>query len=217
MITASQISQYWRTMVFDCDGVLLNSNEIKSDAFYRVALRYGEQEAGKLRQFHIENGGISRYVKFKYFLSEIISRKDILEDELEALSKHYAQIVQDEVMQCQVTEKLEELRIATENVTWVVVSGSDETELRDIFERRKIAHFFDGGIFGSPDDKETIIAREMLKGNIEKPAVFFGDSSYDHEVAVEAGLDFFFVSDWSEAKESFKSFGNTIPRLSALL
>jgi hypothetical protein len=30
------------------------------------------------------------------------------------------------------------------------------------------------------------------------PAIFFGDSVFDHQSAVSAGLDFLFVSAWSE-------------------
>ena len=54
------------SIVFDCDGVLLNSNKIKTQAFYKCALPYGEKYATMLADYHIENGGISRNYKFKY-------------------------------------------------------------------------------------------------------------------------------------------------------
>ena len=38
----------------------------------------------------------------------------------------------------------------------------------------------------------------MASGNISQPALFLGDSKYDHQAARAAGLDFVFVSGWSE-------------------
>ena len=60
------------TLVFDCDGVLLDSNKVKTDAFYKSALPYGENAANELVSYHKENGGISRYIKFEYFLDSIL-------------------------------------------------------------------------------------------------------------------------------------------------
>ena len=53
----------YHSLIFDCDGVILNSNQIKSDAFYNVAKQFGDIAAKKLLKFHLENGGISRYKK----------------------------------------------------------------------------------------------------------------------------------------------------------
>ena len=54
--------------MFDCDGVLLNSNSLKTDAFYKSALDWGASPAKDLVNYHVQNGGISRYQKFDYFL-----------------------------------------------------------------------------------------------------------------------------------------------------
>ena len=60
----------YQTIIFDCDGVILNSNFQKIEAYRNTALRYGasENQADQLAQHHIKLTGISRYVKFKYFL-----------------------------------------------------------------------------------------------------------------------------------------------------
>ena len=60
--------QDYKTIVFDCDGVILNSNKVKSDAFSTVAKKYGEDEAKKLVSYNKKNGGVSRYLKFQYFI-----------------------------------------------------------------------------------------------------------------------------------------------------
>lgn len=70
-----------------------------------------------------------------------------------------------------------------------------------MFASRGIAEWFDGGIFGSPDTKDEILTRELATGNIQQPALFLGDSKYDYQVARAAGLDFVFLSGWSEVVE----------------
>ena len=50
-------------LFFDCDGVILNSNKVKTNAFYKIALEYGDESAKKLVNYHIQNGGISLYTK----------------------------------------------------------------------------------------------------------------------------------------------------------
>ena len=49
--------------------------------------------------------------------------------------------------------------------------------------------------------KMTVLAREKANGNIQFPALFIGDSKYDFEAATRAGLDFVFLSDWTEVPD----------------
>ncbi len=190
----------YKTIVFDCDGVLLNSNSIKTEAFFDVTRHYGNEYARALTYYHQQNGGISRYKKFEYFLSTILS-KPINQTELDHLAENFATQVKQSLMNCEVANGLEELRARTCQARWLVVSGGDQSELRDIFVKRGLAKLADGGIYGSPDSKDEILMREIANGNIVMPAVFIGDSKYDYRAARRAGLDFLFLSDWSEVEE----------------
>ena len=61
--------------VFDCDGVILNSNSIKMQCF-RCALGEAPKELiDQFIEYHQSFGGVSRYVKFKQFYTEIYVRK----------------------------------------------------------------------------------------------------------------------------------------------
>ncbi|ROQ20058.1 phosphoglycolate phosphatase-like HAD superfamily hydrolase [Marinimicrobium koreense] len=187
----------YRTIVFDCDGVILDSNKVKTEAFYQAALPYGEEAARALVQYHVSNGGISRYVKFEAFLSEL-APAGTPGPGLDELLERYASSVKQGLLECRVTEGLDELRAATPKASWLVASGGDQNELRSVFAQRELASLFDGGIFGSPDDKKVILQRELAALPDDKPALFIGDSRYDHEVAQTFGLDFVFVSQWTE-------------------
>jgi len=193
------ITEY-QTLVFDCDGVVLNSNRIKTQAFYKATKHYGHDPAQALVDYHVQHGGISRYLKMEYFLTDILG-KGIVPTELEDLLNRFACAVKDGLLSCEVAAGLDELRKKTAHTNWLIVSGGDQNELREVFTARGLADYFNGGIFGSPNDKDKILAREKANKNIDSNALFLGDSKYDYVAANKAGLDFVFLSDWTEVKD----------------
>lgn len=187
------------TIVFDCDGVILNSNEVKSRAFYATALPYGKECAQSLVSYHKERGGISRYKKFQWFLSKYVDEPTSAE--MDVLLNNYASAVSRGLLECDLVPGLKELRDRTLNTNWLIVSGGDQEELRTVFKKRGISDLFDGGIFGSPHSKEEILAREKRLGNIKSRSLFLGDSKYDHTAAQSQEIPFVFLSYWTEFDE----------------
>lgn len=192
--------KFYKTIIFDCDGVILNSNTIKSDGFKFATSKYCSDKVDEFIEYHKNNGGVSRYVKFKYFL-EVINNKKSSDIELEELLKSYQSFVLNRLLTCEVASELTTLKSITNQSKWLVASGGDEEELRQVFRLRKIDNLFDSGIFGSPTSKQEIINREIRSKNIVFPALFIGDSKLDYECSREAGMDFIFLSKWSEVKD----------------
>ena len=150
--------------------------------------------------YHVNLGGISRYHKFDYYLREILNQL-VTDSAIQALLDGFAKELEEGLMQCDLAKGLFDLRTATPNANWLILSGGDQQEIRTLFAKRKIDHMFDGGLFGSPDNKDEVLAREITNGNIRLPALFLGDSKYDFEAANRAGLDFIFLSDWTEVPD----------------
>lgn len=196
-----KLDQY-RTLVLDCDGVILNSNHLKIDAYFATAINFGanEQQAQALVDYHIKLGGISRFVKFQYFLSDIL-QQPVRQQDVDTLLADFGREVRRRLASCEIAPGLADLRAASADANWMVISGGDQLELRAIFEERDIAHWFDAGIFGSPDNKDEILARELQAGNIRQPALFLGDSRYDHQASTGAGLDFIFLHAWTDVPQ----------------
>ena len=95
------VSQY-ATLVFDCDGVVLNSNKVKTTAFYNAALPYGESAALALVKHHKKHGGISRYNKFEYFIETIVGEK-VEKKNMRKLLDVYAEEVCKGLLLCNVS------------------------------------------------------------------------------------------------------------------
>lgn len=194
------MSKPYRTYIFDCDGVLLNSNKVKTEAFYAATLQYGDTQAQAMVDYHRRHGGVSRYRKFEHFFSDIL-RRDAGHGEMEAVLDHYATEVRKSLLTCEVTPGLEALRAITRDCSWMIISGGDQTELREVFSARELSQYFDAGIFGSPSTKDEIVAQQVLSRQQRLPAIFFGDSRYDYLAARQAGLDFAFIFGWTEFDE----------------
>lgn len=192
----------YKTIVFDCDGVLLNSNKTKVQAYYNVAKRMGgtDQQAQAFVDYHIAKGSYPRNGKIKYYLKEIVKKTETPELMQQYLDT-FDQILDESLMECELADGFLELKAYTKNTKWMVLSGGDQTGLRNIFQRRNLTQYFECGIFGGPDIKEDVLAREQANGNIQLPALFVGDSKYDHQASTGAGLDFIFLSGWTEVKD----------------
>lgn len=190
------LTQY-RSLVFDCDGVLLNSNELKSKAFHAVARPFGNELADFFLAYHQSHGGISRHVKFRYLVEDLLAMRG--NDELMGvLLDEYARRVRTGLLTCEQAPSLKELRKQTPLATWSVVSGGDQAELREVFEARDLSLLFDSGIHGSPTTKIDILRALLADGSVKQPALFLGDSRYDHECAAANDVEFLFVAGWTE-------------------
>lgn len=206
----------FNTYVFDCDGVLLDSNRVKTEAFYHAALPYGEPAAQAFIDYHKANGGISRQKKFEYFFLNILNLSALPEDKYQKALNDYGKLTAEGLVRCEVLPGvLEFLTSLPAQAKKFVVSGGAQDEVRWVLEAKGLATFFDG-IYGNPVDKLTLVKNLDLKDS-DYPGIFFGDARYDHEVAKANGLDFIFLSavsdfdGWEEYVEShslpaFESF-----------
>ena len=206
------VSNY-KTLIFDCDGVVLDSNRIKTEGFRTASLPWGINAAESLVAYHVANGGISRHRKFSYFLDKILPQHapsavpGIDGPGLDELLATYAKAVRNGLNTCSVAKGLEDLKSQTPKSNWCIVSGGEQSELREVFSERLLDNLFDVGIYGSPDSKDEILARLLHDKKISRPALFLGDSRYDYMVSSKFNIDFAFIHGWSDVSD-WKLFVN---------
>lgn len=193
--------------MFDCDGVVLNSNQTKIDAYFAVAKKMGgtDAQAQAFVDHHVAKGSFPRNGKIEYYLQEIV-HEPVTAATVQRYLHAFEDILGETLMHCEAAPGLAALKSATPQARWMLLSGGDQAELRRVFPRRTVgndnlAQLFEAGIYGGPDKKDDVLAREITNGNLQLPALFVGDSKYDHQAASRAGLDFVFLSDWTEVSD----------------
>ncbi len=195
----------YNSLIFDCDGVVLNSNKIKTEAFRSILKNFNQDAVNEFIDYHKKNGGISRYVKLENFLKFIVPKycKNFHsnENQLKLLLKNYSKECKLSLYDSEVARGLDKLREILKDIPWLIVSGGDQSELKEVFKYKNISELFNGGIFGSPDKKIDILKREISNGLIKYPSLMFGDSKLDHIAAKSQKIDFLFVSQWTDFKE----------------
>jgi phosphoglycolate phosphatase-like HAD superfamily hydrolase len=199
-----------QTWVFDCDGVILDSNVIKTEAFRKVASTFGEDLANRLVSYHVTHGGISRFSKFEWFLREVLGGK--FNHQLhESLCAQYGVQVKNALAECEYTTGFLELlqRLNSAGIFPYVVSGGFEEELHEVFSLRKIGSSF-AAIFGSPRTKQQILAELEIGGVNISSGIFWGDAKADHDAAAQSGMKFVFVKKYSEALPWFSSVADSV-------
>ena len=113
---------------FDVDGVILDSNKIKTEGFYTVAKKYGKEAAQKLVDYHTANGGISRYKKFDYLFTHILNQTDF-ESEKKKCLEQYSEVVRGQLLKAPMVHGLEQkLENEFSGISKFVITGGDEKE-----------------------------------------------------------------------------------------
>ncbi len=195
-----ELSKY-ETWLMDCDGVLLDSNRLKTDAFREVAMEFGEAAADQLVAYHVEHGGVSRHVKLRYLQEQILGQA--FHERLQArLLAAFSARTKALLLECPITEGCLELldAIQQRGAIVFVVSGGDQDDLREVFAARGLAERF-AGIYGSPQTKSAIVDALRASHACVAPAVFVGDARADHQAAERAEADFIFVHRYSEMED----------------
>jgi len=186
-------------IIFDCDGVVLNSNSIKTEAFALIGKRYGEFESCELVKFHQENGGISRFEKFTYFVKSVLKKND---DELiTSLCSDFKSILSNNLLNCEINPNLHELKKMTQGIPWMMVTGAPQCEVKTLLKNIGILNYFNNGVFGAPNTKFEIFKNQIDLGRLPVNSIYIGDSKKDYEAASRFGINFVFYSPWTEVSD----------------
>jgi len=192
----------YKTFIFDCDGIVLNSNFIKANCFYLSVIDFGVNVALEFKKYHSKEGGLSRVKKFDYFIDTILPNFKIIvknkEELRNSLLYKYESVLRSQIFNAELSSKIFDFKNRYNYTNWIMISGSDQDELREIMNFKKISNLFNLGIFGSPLSKKSLIKKNLLNGKIKMPALFIGDSKLDYYAAKTFHIDFLFLYGWTD-------------------
>lgn len=181
-----------KNILWDFDGVLIDSSEIRDKGFRDVLAGFPEDQVEELMAYHQANGGLSRYVKFNYFF-EIIRKEVITEEQLLDYARSFSRIMRRELKNKKylIADSLRFLQREYHNFEMHLISGSDGDELRFLAGELGIEKYF-RSIAGSPTPKVQLL-EQLMKEYKYSPVetVYVGDSLNDFEAAEANGIPFF--------------------------
>lgn len=178
-----------KLIILDFDGVIVESTDIKTEAFRKLFSDYPKQ-VDIIVEYHKKHAGVSRYEKFSY-IHENIFRRPLDEEKLAELGERFSALVVDEIKTCPlVSGALEFLEKYSKRVKLFIASSTPEDELRYLVKARGLQKYF-RGMYGAPSKKSEIASRITEGEGVKKgDAMFVGDSAADHAEAEKAGIPF---------------------------
>jgi len=181
-----------KVVLWDYDGVLMNSNDIRTHGFEQLLEEYPNWQVEELLDYHRRNGGLSRYVKFRYFF-DIIRKEKVDDADIQKCADRFSKIMKKLLVNptLLISETLSFIENNYQNYQMFVVSGSDQDELRYLCKKLGISRYFKG-IYGSPTDKKEIVQQIMTKYFFnQKECLLIGDSINDYDAAIANNIYFF--------------------------
>jgi phosphoglycolate phosphatase-like HAD superfamily hydrolase len=178
-----------RVLIFDFDGVILESADIKTHAFRELFSSYPDK-VDAIVAYHETNAGISRFQKFKHIYQHFLGRPLGVEEE-QALGERFSALALEAVKRCPFVPGAPEfLQAYSRTLQLFVASGTPEDELRRLVAARGLTAFF-RKVYGSPTEKTAVLEEILLSTGMQRAALLFvGDGRSDYEAARAAGVEF---------------------------
>jgi phosphoglycolate phosphatase-like HAD superfamily hydrolase len=202
-------------IVFDFDGTLVDSTNVKTEAFVKLYEPYGADIMRQVRCWHEQNEGISRFVKFQYW-HETLLNQAYSEELGQQLSLAFSKLVIDAIVQAPyVTGTINFLNANYQKIPLYIASGTPSAELEEIIIRREMGLYFKG-VYGAPQTKAEIL-RKIINDNGWSPEriLMVGDSLADLEGANAVGAHFIGIQQ--QEKNIFKGKIPVVGNLDDLL
>ena len=183
----------YKCIIWDFDGVIINSDAIRELGFVETLNKFPKEEVNLLLNYHRDNGGLSRYIKFRYFYEKILD-VEVTEERINELAKFFSEIMLSKLTDKKllIQDSLKFIIEKHKHIVMFIASGSDNNELNYLCKKLGIAKYFKS-INGSPTHKNEIV-KTILQDHSNFSKVNFvliGDSKNDFEAAQANEIDFF--------------------------
>ena len=181
-----------KTILWDFDGVILDSMKIKGDGFIELFKEYDKRHLLELEKYHYDNGGVSRFEKIRYFYNKVLN-KDILEKDILILADKFANIIKKKLNDKNnlIQETVVFIKMNYKNYNFHIVSGAEHIELNDLCKTFELIQYFIS-IDGSPTTKDLLIKDVINKYKYnKKEMILIGDAMTDYNASEINNIKFY--------------------------
>lgn len=178
-----------KTIILDFDGVIVESEEIKNQAFRDLFSDY-PQYLDQIMSYHLEHKTTSRYEKFEHIVTHILG-ESYDNKRAEEINSQFSPFVRQRIIECPYVPGAEDfLRYFSSKLTLYLVSATPQEELEMILKSRGIDKYFTR-VYGNPWEKTDAIGEVMREEGFGPEAiVYVGDTMEDYKVANQLGISF---------------------------
>lgn len=204
--------------MFDFDGTLVDSNEIKREAFFTVSNHLSSSKKIMFEILSMTDLG-DRYDIFNRYSKRLKEEFKFIIDE-DFLVDKYTEICEKNVSLAQSILGFDSLLnyLKKTDLKVIISSATPIITLKKIIINRKIDNFFDH-IYGSPESKVEHIKKVIKAYNISpKEILYVGDSEVDMQASLISGSFFIgvgndysrFLSDQHQLVNNLDSIKNIL-------
>jgi len=197
-----------KAIVLDFDGVMVESNKIKHEAFSEIFSQYPEHYE-EMMSYHLSHNHVHRRDKFKHIYENILKKK-YRDEDIEKLANRFSELTRRKIIESDYVDgAMEFMEYFYGRVPLYLASATPLDELEIILKERGIAAFF-RRIYGAPMKKKDMFSDILEKEEISSgELLFIGDSPEDYRVAKDSGIKFVArISDSSVSEGNIVKFNN---------
>lgn len=179
-----------KAIIFDFDGVLVESVNIKTKAFAKLFESKGSDIVKMVIDYHLSNLGISRFEKFRYIYKKIL-KMPLTNTDFDLLCQRFSGLVSKETIMAPYVKGAKEfLENHASRYRCFILSAIPQEEIDEIVRQRGIGRFFIG-IYGAPLEKSKAIRDIINKDGLAPIDVLcVGDSLTEYNAAKENSVNF---------------------------
>ena len=185
-------------ILFDFDGVLVDSMHIRDLGYREIFKDFSIDLVNQLIKYHRINGGLSRYVKIRYFYEKLLGR-EISDNKVDQLAEQFSAIMRPKLKDRSIiiNEALSFVKRCYKKIPLHIVSGSEQDELRCVCEFIEIGSYF-LTIEGSPTSKNDLVSSVLSSyGYDSEKTILIGDTIDDYDAAKSNKVIFYAYNNGS--------------------
>lgn len=171
-----------KIILFDFDGVIKESVEVKGQAFAKLFQEYGSDFKDRVIRHHYSHGGMSRLEKLPIYLSWAGIK--VTDESINEYSQRFSDIVCQSVIDSDWVPGVEQyIRSNRHNQLFILVSATPHSELQFIINSLELSACFNK-VYGAPAKKEDVIKEVIQNFDVSvTETLMIGDAESDFQAA----------------------------------